>query len=249
MKAKILSVCMISVMLFTGVLHAQVCNVDVNIKSTGVFPSVLPAGRVNVAYSQVLQYYVTKDTMVNVSGFGLVNAKVDSLRIKHIIGVPNGMSYECNNGNCAIAGGANGCILVTGTPTQKGVYPLQIIIEVDASVSIFKQTITDTLTDFSVTVNPGVGINEMSDIKEKGLVIYPNPIMGNVLHLSTWSGQSDKCKVSLLDAQGSLIMEGDYSLVNGTNELEMNAPLLASGLYYLRLNSSAGVFYEKFFKQ
>lgn len=249
MKTKFLNVCVMTVLLFTGGLNAQVCNVDLNIKSTGVFPSVLPAGRVNVAYTQVLQYYVNKDTMVNVPNLGLVNAKVDSLRIKQIIGVPNGMGYECNNGNCAIAGGTNGCILVTGTPTQKGIYPLQIVIEVDASVSIFKQTITDTLTDFTLTVNAGVGVNEIMDFNVKGFNIYPNPITEDVLHLSAWSNQSDECNVSLIDAQGSLIMEGNYLLGNGTNELEMNIPLLPSGFYFLRLSSSSGVFYQKFFRQ
>ncbi len=249
MKTKFLTVCVTMLMLLSGTLNAQVCNVDLNIKSTGVFPSVLPAGRVNVVYSQVLQYYVTKDTMVNVSGFGLVNAKVDSLRIKKIMGVPAGMSYECNKGNCAIAGGTNGCILVTGTPTQKGIYPLQIVIEVDASVSIFKQTITDTLADFTVTVNPGVGIKEESDFIERGFIIYPNPVMESVLHLSTWSNWMDKCTVSLIDAQGSLVSEYNYSLDNGINELDMKIPVMASGLYYLKLSSSSGVFYQKFFKQ
>ncbi|MES2654203.1 MAG: T9SS type A sorting domain-containing protein [Bacteroidota bacterium] len=249
MKTNFWGVCVMTVLLFTGVLNAQVCNVDLNIKSTGVFPSVLPAGRVNVAYSQILQYYVTKDTMVNVPNFGLVNAKVDSLRIKQIIGVPNGMAYECNNGNCAIGGGTNGCILVTGTPTQKGVYPLQIVIEVDASVSIFKQTITDTLTDFTLTVNAGVGVNEVMDFSGKGFIIYPNPVTENVLHLSAWSNQSDQCNMSLIDAHGSLVLESSYLLGKGTNELGMNIPILPSGLYYLKLSSSSGVFYQKFFKQ
>lgn len=249
MKTKFLTVCVTMLLLLGGVLKAQVCNVDLNIKTTGVFPSVLPAGRVNVAYNQVLQYYVTKDTMVNVSGFGLVNAKVDSLRVKKIIGVPAGMSYECNNSNCAIAGGTNGCILVMGTPTKKGIYPLQIVIEVDASVSIFKQTITDTLTDFTVTVSPGVGINEESDFSGKSFIIYPNPVTESVLHLSAWSNQLDQCNVSLIDVQGNLVIERNYLLGNGINELGMNIPLLPSGFYFLKLSSSSGVFYQKFFKQ
>jgi Secretion system C-terminal sorting domain len=226
-------------------LSGQVCTPDLSMKSTGVFPTTLPAARVNEAYSQILQYYVTKDTMVNVPQLGMVNAKVDSLRIKQIIGVPNGMTYACNTMNCAIPGGGNGCIKVTGTPTQKGVFKLKIVIEIVASVLLFKQTIVDTIQNYTVTVSPGVGIEQINDQFNEGISIYPNPLGGGFLSFNYLGTSNYNGKIMVFNAQNNMVFDMPYFFQHGIKTNEIKLPELSAGIYFVAFSKPNGLVYKK----
>ena len=226
-------------------LSGQVCTPDLSIKSTGVFPTTLPSARVNEAYSQILQYYVTKDTMVNVPQLGMVNAKVDSLRIKQIIGVPNGMTYACNTMNCAIPGGGNGCVKVTGTPTQKGVFKLKIVIEIVASVFLFKQTIVDTIQNYTVTVSPGVGIKQTNEQLNEGISVYPNPLSGGLLSFNYFGTSSYNGKVTVFNSQNSMVLDMPYFFQSGIKTNEIRLPELSAGIYFVAFTRPNGLVYKK----
>ena len=59
---------------------------------------------------------------------------VDSLKLVSVIGLPNGISWFCNNSNCSWLGDDVGCIELFGTPTVGGVYDL--IFQIDGFITL-----------------------------------------------------------------------------------------------------------------
>ncbi|MCF8429085.1 MAG: hypothetical protein K9G64_03045, partial [Bacteroidia bacterium] len=172
---KIIITC-IGLFLINSFINAQ-CTPDTLLVNTGVYPATLPAARVGQTYAQVLQFHVTKDTMVTVPILGTTKANVDSFTIVQVNGIPNGMNFQCNTTNCTIPGGGNGCADIKGIPTQKGVFPLEIILKIKVSIGILgSQTVYDTLTAYSVTVNGGVSVKNANQNDNFNYQIFPNPI-------------------------------------------------------------------------
>lgn len=231
--------------LFQNYSNAQ-CTPDLTVVNTGVYPTNLPAARVGVAYAQVLQFHVTKDTMVTVPIIGTTKANVDSFTIVQVNGIPNGMSFQCNTANCTIPGGGNGCADIKGTPTQKGVFPLEIIIKIKASVGILgSQTVYDTLTDYSVTVNAGVSINNANSITGFEYNIFPNPTTNNQFDLTIRNNTSKNCTIKVLNLQGSLVASQLVNLNSGFNQNKISLDGLSKGIYLVQLETENEHFQQK----
>lgn len=225
-------------------LNAQ-CTPDLSIKTSGVYPLTLPAAKVGQAYSEVLQFYVTKDTSISIPIFGNVDATIDSFSILKVIGIPNGMSFQCNTSNCTIAGGTNGCAKVSGTPTQKGTYPLQIVLKIRATAIGFTQTIYDTMYNYTVKVESGVGIINANDVKDADYKIFPNPITNNQLNFEVWNNNATNCTVQLFSMQGKEVFNQQFDLSFGLNKNSINTEQLAKGIYLIKINHEYSQFQRK----
>ncbi len=237
----------IAIICITGVnlkVIAQ-CTPDPSITTTGVYPLNLPNAKVGQAYNQVLQFYITKDTVVTVPVFGEVNATIDSFTIFKIIGMPNGLSFNCNTSTCTIAGGTNGCANVSGTPTQKGTYPLQIILKIRASALSVTQTIYDTMYNYTMTVESGVNIKNANSIQSSNYQIYPNPITNNQLNFEVWSNDAANCAVQLFSMQGKEVFNQQFDLDFGLNKNKINTEQLAKGMYLVKVNHGNSQFEQK----
>lgn len=91
--------------------HAQ-CTPNAAFTTPGFYPDPLPNPTAGVAYSQVIDFKLpsTFDTL----GF---SATVDTIIFDSISNLPPGLTYQCNQPGCKYLGGANGCMLLQGTPT------------------------------------------------------------------------------------------------------------------------------------
>ncbi|MFZ4796059.1 MAG: T9SS type A sorting domain-containing protein [Bacteroidia bacterium] len=234
----------VSVFLLNSFAIAQ-CTPDPSIKTTGVFPTSLPAGRVGQAYDQVLQYYIVKDTVVNVPGLGNIAATIDSFTITNITGYPTGLNYQCNTSNCNIAGGGNGCVKVSGTPTQKGVFPLQIFIKIKASAFGVSQNQYDTITNYVMTVNSGVSVKNTNKIDNFEYEIFPNPIVNNQFNLSVWNKNSTQCTVKIFNIQGALVALQLVNLNAGFNQQNIQLDGISKGIYLLQIENETNQFHQK----
>src|SRR5687768_136519 len=111
----------LSLFIFAGLqLNAQ-CTPDTSIKKPGFYPKTLPNAKEGIAYSEVIQFKILKDT----SAFGQP-ATVDSAHIDSIKGVPPGMNFQGNKTWPTYLALEVGCALVSGTPSTAGTYPLYI---------------------------------------------------------------------------------------------------------------------------
>jgi hypothetical protein len=222
------------------------CIPNLSIVNTGVFPTVLPAAQVGVAYAQVLQFHVAKDTVVTIPIIGSTKAKIDSFTIVKVNGIPNGMGFKCNTSNCTIPGGGNGCADITGIPIQKGIFPLQIILKIKASVGILgSREIIDTLTQYSVTVGSGVSINNANQIENFEYKIFPNPIINNQFNLTFWNKNSTHCSVKIFNIQGALVALELINLNAGFNQQNIQLEGVSKGIYLLQIENETTQFHQK----
>jgi hypothetical protein len=222
------------------------CTPDSSISTTGVTPRSLADGKVGEPYSQVLQYYVVKDTLVSLPGLGDFNATIDSFSIVKITGYPAGLSYQCNTSNCSTPGGVNGCINVTGIPTEKGVFPLEIILKIRATENTFKitQTQYDTISSYVLTINGSVSTIENKKLQTFDCQIFPNPAKTE-LNLDIWNESAKKCDVQIVNLQGQIVLEETFDVKNGLNKNKLNIAHLAKGVYLLQINNETNQFHQK----
>ena len=242
--SKIITIC-ISIFFINSFASAQ-CKPDTLLVNTGVYPAILPDARVGQNYAQVLQFHVTKDTMVTIPIFGTTKANVDSFTIVKVIGIPNGMSFQCNTSNCAIPGGGNGCADVKGIPTLKGVYPLEIILKIKVSIGILgSQTVYDTLNAYSLIVNSPVSVKNANQNENFNYQIFPNPIVNNQFNLSVWNKNSSNCTVKVYNIQGALVAMQLVNLNAGFNQQNIQLDGIAKGIYLLQIENENNQFHEK----
>ena len=62
---------------------------------------------------------------------------IDSISISSIDGLPEGLTYSCNNGLCSYQGGENGCFSINGIPTYSDEFPLTLNLDLVGQYEIF----------------------------------------------------------------------------------------------------------------
>jgi hypothetical protein len=229
---------------FYNNLSAQ-CTPDPGITTTGVYPLSLPFGKVNQAYNQVIQFYIIKDTTVLVPVFGAVNATIDSFTIFKINGMPNGMSFGCNSSNCAIAGGKNGCGTFKGTPTQKGTFPLEVILKIRVTALGITQTIYDTIDNYVLLIESGVNVTNAIALNSADYKAYPNPVINGLVNLDVWNNSAKNFTVQMFNVQGKEVLNQVFELMVGYNKNTMNTAPLAKGIYLIKINHESHQFEQK----
>jgi hypothetical protein len=83
----------------------------------------------------------------------------------------------------------------------------------------------------TVYVDPCTGIEEQKMLR--GVSIYPNPTNG-ILKVSL-TERFEKCKISLINSVGQLILSGETNFVSGEPSFELNLKDVSKGLYFLKL--------------
>jgi hypothetical protein len=89
---------------------------------------------------------------------------------------------------------------------------------------------------FVIQRNP----NDTTAVNQKDMRIYPNPASSHAnIEFETFSAAP--VKVELFDLHGRLLESIKESPDSGTNQIEINVKNIASGSYYIKLYSDAGV--------
>jgi hypothetical protein len=136
------------------------CTIDFSQTQPGIYPDTLPDGMVGQPYSEDITFVMPTDT----SGFNFTN-----FYIQAVSGLPFGLNWVCNaQGNgCNYDPQSNiyGCMNVSGTPIQPGVYPLtvnviatlQILGDVPATFDTQVTILADTSSNSGFSVSGGFG--------------------------------------------------------------------------------------------
>jgi hypothetical protein len=223
------------------------CTPDPKLTTSGTLPAFLDSAKVGVLYNQVIQYHITKDTTVYVVQLGsTVNAKIDTLWITGVVGMPDGFTYDCHNKDCKIVGGTTGCATLKGTPKagSSGIYPLLVLITIRATAFIgplpISQTVSDTNARYSIVVQGAAGTGELVNNDEP--ILFPNPAKEELqVYVPGLKGMAT---YSILNLQGQKIQEGNVLGNFEVNHLNLNA--LSKGIYFLEINSEKQTWKKKF---
>jgi len=229
----------------------------------GVYPPELPIsgvpmtgmndGIVGSAYSQTLTLVVLEDTTMDVASFlpatvvstmslaGI--STVMSLDVNYIAfdvaGLPNGLSYSCDQIGCQYVSGVDGCILINGNPTQSGNFAVPVSMIINAQIpaitdpflgtTIFAGMAIDlpsfSAVEYDLLVTGATAINEVGNYSSK---IFPNPTANEAI-LCLYS-VSD---VVVYNVLGKEVVKS----LNIAGNLFLSKADLGTGMFYIMIQS------------
>ncbi len=79
------------------------------------------------------------------------------------------------------------------------------------------------------------------------LEIYPNPV-NDLLYVNLFSNDQQNVKIELMDMQGKLIESNDKQAVAGQNLFLLDLKEKSSGIYFIRMTTSTGIYNNKIIK-
>jgi hypothetical protein len=136
-------------------LQAQNCTPDPSLTRPGTLPKNLPDGDFQQPYDQTITVMAFPDTTVVVGGQPQY-VKIDSFKVKGMIGLPQGLSYTCWSASCVFPPDSLRCMRISGTPSAGGMFPVLIPITIYAKVGgFFAVQQPDTMRGYSITINGG----------------------------------------------------------------------------------------------
>ncbi|MDX2245554.1 MAG: T9SS type A sorting domain-containing protein [Bacteroidia bacterium] len=140
-------------------VQGQVCTPDPAFTAAGVYPATLPPACANVAYSVSITLVIPPDTIFP-TPFGPITVPIDSVVLDSVVGLPPGLTYQCEPATCAFPGGASYCILVSGTSSAADTFSIDIFTNTYLTVIGTQQVIPTNFTNYyDLIVNPGVSGN------------------------------------------------------------------------------------------
>lgn len=210
-------------------LQAQNCTPNPALTIPGILPATLPKGNINTPYSESITVMLFKDTNVVLQGAPVL-AKIDSMVMKSVDGLPKGMGYICKNYKCVFLPMTSSCIEMSGTPTEGGVFPLKIPVQVYAKVfGSIPVVQPDTIRTYVLTIEGG-SANVLNLDQLNGVKIYPNPANGEVQIIA-------KSQPRIFDLSGR---EVAISFLNKDNGVyQMNVSDWKSGMYLVLANGTS----------
>ncbi len=143
MNTHFIKIISLLILISSGILIAQ-CTSDqsfVASGNSGIYPNMMPNGSINSPYNQSYTI-VTEDSIgVDLSNYApippgapiptqLFQVGVDNVFLDSVIGLPKGLSISyCDISTCSWAGGASGCFVISGTPTEGGIFDVKLKIK------------------------------------------------------------------------------------------------------------------------
>lgn len=209
---------------FLSVLKVSAqCTPDNSITKPGFYPSLLPDAAVGVAYNQVLQFKIIKDTTVIVFG-NPTAATIDSATIVKVNGMPDGLTFQLNKPRKTYTPAEVGCALISGTPTKAGTFKLQIVLKIYAKLGILAVAQADTIKNFSIVVT---GTSGTQEIISNSKIVYPNPLTSDKLTINSNTVLSGTL-MSIYNCQGQFIAA--QKLEGHESSISFNYP---KGMYWI----------------
>ena len=217
-------------------------------------PLGIADGSVGVSYAQTLTLVVLEDTTMDIAFLldstivAAINAAgistVMSLDVNHVVydvgGLPNGLSYTCDQSGCQYSSGVDGCILIDGTPAQGGTFPVPVNMTVNVQIPaipnpipglppILQSTAIDLPTfpavEYDLLISGGTAI---TDFRSSDFTLFPNPTScTTTLNLKTTAD------VKIYNALGEVV--SNYSLVK--DEMKISKLDLGIGMFYVSINT------------
>lgn len=231
MKTVLLITCLVT----TFVLKAQLCQPDSQYQDLGIHPedSILPTAERNVPYKYNLTIIVPKQEMSN--GFEVL---VDSIELFGTIGFPDWLSLECIDA-CIFKSADTGCAVLQGTPPatlQDTTYQMGFITKAYVRLKISPTnsfTQKDTTANYwSLSVNGATGVAHA----QEELMLSHVAAANGLVYLRGNAPAAGEVDVEIFDLLGGKVSDATF-FANGSFSANLPIPRLASGIYLLKVNN------------
>lgn len=185
--------------------------------------------------SESTPYSTSIQVTIGTSAFGGA-ATITDATVTAVSGLPAGLSYSLNPTNGLIIGGADGCLLITGTPSAGSAGSYTVTVGITASTNFGPVPVSGT---WPLTVTGSTGVRNVTDATQ--FFIAPNPATSEVVISST----THFGKVQIIDALGKTVLSHD---ANYAAQTTINISSLSKGVYFLQVNDGTNVATKKFIK-
>lgn len=95
---------------------------------------------------------VNQADWISCDGYMPNGAKISSIEIISITGLPEGLKWYCVKGNCFYEGATNGCVTIEGTALEKGIYQIDINLKGVGSLWGIKRNYECLIQKFQIVV-------------------------------------------------------------------------------------------------
>ena len=181
-----------------------------------------------INFPNVVQFDLPADTNV---GIPLV---IDSVSLTSIAGLPAGVTYTCNTGNCKWSGGTLGCMQLAGSPvTGAGFVELNITLNVKTSVATLPVNIFYKYEAGSVGINDVLSFNQFSMIQNA-----PNPF-ATLTKINFFTPVSGTMNFEVVNILGEKVISKTVASSTGVNEITVDGSQLNNGVYFYSLNNGS----------
>jgi len=248
MKKILLLTLAISATIFTYQNVSAQCTPDPTCNDIGnpgeMCPENLPPATVNVPYNQVVT--IIPPASFNYNG---QTVSINKIKITNVENIPQGLTYQCSPANCEFAPTTpvtRYCILLSGTPTTPGTYPLKVhvvpYILVFGTPTALPEQIDDT--SLVMVVNTASYAQIVNSSKFTLLPPQPNPFNSTV-SINYYSPYTSSIDLQIFDVLGNKVYEEKMIANKGENSFKFDGSNLKQGVYIYRVNNGR----ENFVKQ
>lgn len=204
-------------------------------------------GYQGIQYNETLTLIVLEDTTLDI-GFLLPSSVVTAMNLAGISttmmvdintvtfdvqGLPNNINYICDQSNCEFSSGNNGCISLSGTPVQFGIYPIDVNMTINIQIpqisTLFSGMAVDlptfTAQSYDLFIDQGSSVDE--NISNN--YIFSNP-SGEYLNFEV----NKKSDIIIFNFLGKEVLR--YNNVN--DGLKIKTKSLGTGVFYVSFYSN-----------
>jgi hypothetical protein len=239
MIKKLLSILILASGLIATQAIAQ-CIPDVSCvpstKTFGICPDStigLAEGKVGIAYSATLSIKVPTTG----ADFGQPGATVDSIKVTGLDDLAPGLTYQCVPAGCKFVGGSQGCVLISGTPTQ--IWNKRIIVKYTAYGKYlgFPLAVPRTETGYKSIVTDINGVKDLDLAKFDVDQNSPNPFSEkSIINFSSVNNSMVDFKV--YNMLGKVVYSTVIKSIKGVNTITLEANSFAPGIYVYSLKNN-----------
>jgi len=235
------------ILFFTGLQVTAQCEPDINCKdeeNDGEFcPRVLTDARLNEAYESVIT--VIPPSIYDYQGNIL---EIVFIEIDSVLNLPPGIDYSANADK--FYPGNSYCILLSGTPEEKGDFPLSIYVTPTIShplTGVIKgpQVVDDTSVVMSVLSPSGIEIFNSNEFRVFQNV--PNPF-SEVTKIEFYTPVNDMVELKVYNILGELVHRETRVTSQGRHYFRFNGNNLLPGPYLYKVRNSSSYYTSKFIK-
>lgn len=206
------------------------CTIDYSYTTSGYYPSALPDATVNVAYDEIVQVVIPKDTLVS----GLT-VTIQSVTIDSITGLPSGITHSCNPTTCIFPGNSNNCIELTGTPTVEGSYPLKVYYRTKTAFGTFP----GTEKKYSLTVGAVTKVEQITYNASLAFATVVTLANNGKNEIQFYSAEAKTVSLEVYNMLGNLIYSKKVQAKAGLNTSDLAMVDLRQGVYILNLSNGS----------
>lgn len=231
---------LVLLIVFTAQLTNAQCVPNTTITQAGIYPDsatgLLP-GVLNQTYNQIMQIKVPTDTTTIFLG-NTVAVTIDSISLASFTNLPPGISYACNPSNCKFVGGSNGCVLLSGTPTQAGTFHPIAITRTKGHLTQLGLSLPvqiDTVDYYTIVINTSSGIANNQGLKFDLSQNDPNPFT-SYTDLKFTTPHQMIVTLKIFNLIGKEVMHKTIQCQAGRNTYRLESVDFSPGVYMYTLS-------------